>query len=106
MALGTSNTGNASSGSQTPPTHDGPHQCVNMVRYEISVATRTCDYIPPQPTLGTEPPPPETHLQIDKLDPTPRILKGVLERSTHNPNAGAAQNYSIVEDLGQTSCAM
>ena len=45
-------------------------------------------------------------LQIEKLEPQPRILKGVLKHSTHNPNARAAQNYSIVEDLGQTPCAM
>jgi hypothetical protein len=36
----------------------------------------------------------------------PRIPKGVLKRSTHNPNARATHNYSIVEDLGQTPCAM
>jgi hypothetical protein len=46
------------------------------------------------------------NLQIEKPEPPPRILKGVLKRSTHNPNARAAQNYSIVEDLGQTPCAM
>jgi hypothetical protein len=45
-------------------------------------------------------------LQIENLEPPPRILKGVLKRSTHNPNARASQNYSIVEDLGQTPCAM
>jgi hypothetical protein len=36
----------------------------------------------------------------------PHILKGVLKRSTHNPNARASQNYLIVEDLGQTHYAM
>jgi hypothetical protein len=40
------------------------------------------------------------------LEPPPRILKGVLKCSAHNPNARAAHNYSIVEDLGQTPCAM
>jgi hypothetical protein len=45
-------------------------------------------------------------LQIEKPEPPPRIPKGVLKRSTHNPNARATQNYSIVEDLGQTPCAM
>jgi len=45
-------------------------------------------------------------LQIEKLEPQPRILKGVLKHSTHNPNARVVQNYSIIEDLGQTPCAM
>jgi hypothetical protein len=45
-------------------------------------------------------------LQIEKLDPPPRIPKGVFKRSTHNPNARVTHNYSIVEDLGQTPCAM
>jgi hypothetical protein len=45
-------------------------------------------------------------LQIEKLVPLPRILKGVFNHSTHNPNARATQNYSIVEDLGQTPCVM
>jgi hypothetical protein len=35
-----------------------------------------------------------------------RPPKGVLKRSTHNPNAWVAQNYSIVEDLAQAPCAM
>jgi hypothetical protein len=48
----------------------------------------------------------EMPLQIEKPEPPPRILKGVLKRSMHNPNARAAQNYSIVQDLGQTPCAM
>ncbi|MCY6524812.1 hypothetical protein, partial [Actinobacillus pleuropneumoniae] len=32
--------------------------------------------------------------------------KGSAKRATINPNARAAQNYSIVEDLGQSPCAM
>jgi hypothetical protein len=45
-------------------------------------------------------------LQIKKPEPPPHILKGVLKCSTHNPNGRATQNYSIVEDLGSTPCAM
>jgi hypothetical protein len=45
-------------------------------------------------------------LHIEKLEPQPHILKGVLKHSTHNPNARAAHNYSIVEDMGKTPCAM
>ena len=32
--------------------------------------------------------------------------KGVLRRSSYNPNAHAAQHYSIVEDLAQAPSAM
>jgi hypothetical protein len=34
------------------------------------------------------------------------IPKGAFKKSSHNPNASAAQNYSVVEDLSQTPCAM
>jgi hypothetical protein len=46
------------------------------------------------------------HLQIENPEPRSHILKGVLKQSTHNPNARASQNYSIIEDLDQTPCAM
>ena len=36
----------------------------------------------------------------------PNIPKGVFKETLHNPNARAASNYSIVEDLAQTPCAM
>jgi hypothetical protein len=47
-------------------------------------------------------------LQIEEpsLDTVFFPPKGVLPRSTHNPNARVAHNYSIVEDLTQTPCAM
>jgi hypothetical protein len=34
------------------------------------------------------------------------IPKGAFKKSSHNPNTRAAQNYSVVEDLSQTPCAM
>jgi hypothetical protein len=107
MASSSSNAKNVASGSQNPPTQDGDHLCINMVKYEVNVATRSHDYSSPQTVPGLEsPPPPETPLQIEKPEPPPHIPKGVLKRSTHNPNARATHNYSIVEDLGQTPCAM
>jgi hypothetical protein len=57
------------------------------------------------PSLEYPPPPMEMTLQIEKPEPPPHIPKGVLKHSTHNPNARATHNYSIVDDLGQTPCA-
>ena len=35
-----------------------------------------------------------------------KIPKGVFKKTLHNPNARATSNYSVVEDLAQTPCAM
>jgi hypothetical protein len=79
-----------------------------MVDVKVNVATRSQDYSSSQANLGLEspPPPPEMNLQIEKLEPPPHIPKGVLKHSTYNPHDRATQNYSLVEDLGQTPCAM
>jgi hypothetical protein len=107
MASSSSNVRNATSGSQNPSAQDGDRLCINMVKSKVNVATQYNDYSSSQTVSSLESPPPlEMPLQIEKLDPPPRILKGVLKHSTHNPNARVAQNYSIVEDLGQTPCAM
>ena len=46
-------------------------------------------------------------LMIEKpVEPMPKILKGVFKKTLHNPNARATGNYSVVEDLAQTPCAM
>jgi hypothetical protein len=58
---GSSNTKNVSSGSQNPSTHEGGHLCVNMVKSQIDVATRSRDYSSSQTITGPKsPPPPET----------------------------------------------
>ena len=36
----------------------------------------------------------------------PKIPKGVFKKTLHNPNARAATNYFVVEDLAQNPCAM
>ena len=36
----------------------------------------------------------------------PKIPKYVFQKELHNPNARATSNYSVVEDLSQTPCAM
>ena len=35
-----------------------------------------------------------------------KIPKGVFNKTLHNPNARAASNYFVVEELAQTPCAM
>ena len=36
----------------------------------------------------------------------PKIPKGVFKKTLHNPNARAAANYSVVEDLAHTPSVM
>ena len=80
-----------------------------MVR-ATKVVTRAKDYGLSQPNLGKEPDPPRSPLciekPVDKPEVAPLIPKGFLKNLGHNPNARSAQNYSIVEDLGHTPCAM
>jgi hypothetical protein len=67
MALSSSNAGNVASGSQNPPAQDSDRLCINMVKYEVNVATRSWDYSSPQTVPSIESPPPlETPLQIKK----------------------------------------
>jgi hypothetical protein len=51
---------------------------------------------------------PSLPLQIEKTlgETMTHIPKGAFKRASHNPNARASQNYSVVEDLSQTPCAM
>ena len=99
----------ASSGTQNPPEVSPGHSCINMVKAS-KVVTRAKYYCLSQPDLGNETSPHESHLQIenptDKPEAPPRIPKGVLKLLSHNPNAQAAQNYLVVEDLSQNPCAM
>ena len=83
--------------------------CINMV-CAAKVMTYVKDYGSSQPNPGKEPDPPGTPLRIenpvDKPEVAPHIPKGVLKHLGHNTNARAAQNYSVVEYLGHTPCAM
>ena len=77
---------------------------------DTKVVMHSKDYGTSQPDLGKELDPPEISLRIenpiDKPKFPPYISKGVLNFLGHNPNARATQNYSVVEDLGHTPCAM
>ena len=109
MNLRTMDPGGASSGTSNPLDTTSVHGCINMVNYK-NVVMLSKDYGTSQPDLGKEPAPLESPLHIgnpmDKPNIAPRIPKGVLKHSGHNPNSRATQNYSVFEDLGQTPCAM
>ena len=46
-------------------------------------------------------------LTIEKpFETMPKIPKGVFKKALQNPNARAVANYSVVEYLSQTPCAM
>ena len=76
--------------SDEDPAETSGHGCINMVRV-VKVVTRAKDYTSSQPNPGKERDPPGTPLRIekpaDKPEATPRIPKGVLKLSGHNPNA-------------------
>ena len=98
-----------SSGTQNPSDATSGHGCINMAK-ATSVVMRAKDYGSSQPNLGKEPSPPKSPLRIekpmDKPKAPPHIPKVLLKHLGNNPNSRDAQNYSIVEDLGQTPCAM
>ena len=115
---------NMNSKSQDQSSDDDPPEtsgrgCINMV-CAMKVVTRVKDYTTSQPSPGKEPDPPGTPLRIekpatkpvdkpidkpaDKPEAAPRIPKGVLKRSGHNPNARAGKFLClycllVVEDV-------
>jgi hypothetical protein len=80
-----------------------------MVRGDALIMARAHDYSKPSTSKkGKEVELPSLPLQIEKTlgETMTRIPKGAFKKASHNPNARAAQNYSVVEDLSQTPCAM
>ena len=112
MVVGTNVPAPPQGGNQgAPPQGGGPSNAVVcFCESDVHVQTRARNYdVPEKESKGKEPSTSQSApLQIYKplTDMILRPPKGVLKRSTHNPNARAAQNYSIVEDLAQAPCAM
>jgi hypothetical protein len=82
---------------------------VYMVKGDAFISTRAHDYSKPSTfEKGKEVELPSLPLQIEKtlVEIMTHIPKGTFKKDSHNPNARAAQNYSVVEDLSQTPCAM
>ncbi len=78
-----------------------------MMGSNVHVANRSRDYGESE-TSKDKTVPGSTNLHIERppVETIPWILKGSAKRAMINPNARATQNYSIVEDLAQSLCAM
>jgi hypothetical protein len=92
-----------------PPPNNPSSANVYMVRGDAFIMTRAHDYSKPSTSeKGKEVELPSLPLQIDKTlgETMTHIPKGAFKKSSHNPNARTTHNYSMVEDLSQTPCAM
>jgi hypothetical protein len=101
----------AEGGSQEtcPPPNKSSSANVYMVRGDALITTRAHDYSKPSTSeKGKEVEIPSLSLQIEKTlgEMMTHIPKGAFKKASHNPNARATKNYSVVEDLSQTPCAM
>jgi hypothetical protein len=101
----------AEGGSQGPPPSSSNPSSMNvyMMKGNVDIATRTRDYgMPNTSEKGKEVENPSLPLHIEKTlgETMTCIPKGAFKKASHNPNARATQNYSVVEDLSQTPCAM
>ena len=83
-------------GTQTAP---DPNY-INMVRSSTLLQTRNKNYENETLEKGKAVGEPSNPLTIEKPTKTmPKIPKGVFKKTLHNPNARAASNYSVVEEL-------
>jgi hypothetical protein len=92
-----------------PPPNNSSSMNVYMVRGDALIMTRAHDYSKPSASKKSkEAEIPSLPLQIEKTlgETMTHIPKGTFKKSSHNPNARATQNYSVVEDLSQTPCVM
>ena len=94
---------NVAGGNQTAP---DPNY-INMVRYSTLLQTTNTNYENETPEKGKAIGEPSNPLTIEKpAKLMPKIPKGVLKKTLHNPNARAAENYSVVKYLAKNPCAM
>jgi hypothetical protein len=92
-----------------PPPNNPSSVNVYMVRGDTFISARPHNYSKPSASKkGKEADLPSLPLHIEKTsgETMTCIPKGAFTKSSHNPNARAAQNYSVVEDLSQSPCAM
>jgi hypothetical protein len=98
-------------GSQGPSPYSNNPTSVNvyMMKGDAFISTRVHDYSKSRTfEKGKEAKLPSLPLQIEKtLGETMKCIpKGAFKKASHNPNIRVTQNYSVVEDLSQTPCAM
>jgi hypothetical protein len=96
-------------GSQGPPLSSNNPTNAYMVKCDAFLSTKAHAYSQPSTSeKGKEAELPSLPLHIKKTlaETMTRIPKGAFKKSSHNPNARAAHNYSVVEYLSQTPCAM
>jgi hypothetical protein len=98
-------------GSQGPPPYSSNPSITNvyMLKGDSNIATRAHNYeMPETAEKGKEAVNPSVPLNMEKRirETMKHILKGVFKKASHNPNARATQNYSVVKDLSQTPCVM
>ena len=82
---------------------------VYMMKGDAYIETRAHDYkILETAEKGKEAINMYVPLQIEKAmgETMKHILKGEFMKAFHNQNVRATHNYSVVEDLSQTPCAM
>jgi hypothetical protein len=101
----------AEGGSQEtyPPPNNSSSANVYMVRGDALITTRAHDYSKPSASeKGKEAEIPSLPLQIEKTlgEMMKHIPKDAFKKASHNQNVRVTQNYSVVEDLSQTPCAM
>jgi hypothetical protein len=98
-------------GSQGPSPYSNNSASANvyMMKGDDFILTRAHDYSNPSTfKKEKEDEIPYLPLQIEKTlgETMTCIPKGTFKKASHNPNARVAHNYSVVEDLSQTPCAM
>ena len=81
---------------------------VYMMSAHVDVSTRSHDYGESKSYEAKVDPDvlEPLHIKRPAVEPIPRMPKRSTKRTAINFNAKAAQNYSIVEDLAQSPCAM
>jgi hypothetical protein len=93
----------------SPSSNNAASVNVYMMKGDSFMSTRAHEYNKPRTSeKGKEVELPSLPLQIEKTlgETMTCIPKGTFKKASHNPIARDAQNYSVVEDLSQTPCAM
>lgn len=100
---------NANTGAPTGGNQEGENSSnVYMMSAHDDIATKSSAYGEYESSKAKGAPGSSEPLHIERLvvEPIPRMSKGYTRHTIINHNAKEAQNYSIVEDIAQSPCAM